>query len=93
MWFYLPKYINKVDVRLIHPFQNIGTVISLFIPTIAIQIYTVLDKTMIGVITKNEFENGYYEQAMKMSKMVLVLVTSLKNCLQVKNRLFCASRL
>lgn len=77
LWFYLPKYINKVDVRLIHPFQNIGTVISLFIPTIAIQIYTVLDKTMIGVITKNEFENGYYEQAMKMSKMVLVLVTSL----------------
>lgn len=59
LWFYLPKYINKVDVRLIHPFQNIGTVISLFIPTIAIQIYTVLDKTMIGVITKNEFENGY----------------------------------
>lgn len=52
LWFYLPKYINKVDVRLIHPFQNIGTVISLFIPTIAIQIYTVLDKTMIGVITK-----------------------------------------
>ena len=43
----------------------------------AIQIYTVLDKTMLGVIGGNSFENGYYEQAMKISKMVLTLVTSL----------------
>ena len=52
-------------------------VLSLFIPSVAIQIYTVLDKTMIGVITGSEYENGYYEQAMKISKMLLVLVTSL----------------
>jgi O-antigen/teichoic acid export membrane protein len=49
----------------------------LFVPTIAIQIYTVLDKTMIGVITKDAFENGYYEQAIKISKMFLMVVTSL----------------
>ena len=46
-------------------------------PTIAIQIYTVLDKTMIGVITNSAYENGYYEQALKISRMVLTLVTSL----------------
>lgn len=52
-------------------------IISLFIPTIAIQIYTVLDKTMIGVITRDSFENGYYELAIKISKMALAVVTAL----------------
>ena len=60
-----------------HPFSNIRTVISLFIPTIAIQIYTVLDKTMIGVITQDAFENGCYEQAIKISKMLLTAVAAL----------------
>ena len=32
---------------------------------------------MVGAITKNSFENGYYEQAMKISKMGLSFVTSL----------------
>ena len=53
------------------------TVISLFVPTIAVQVYTVLDKTMIGMITQNDFENGYYEQAVKISKMVMTVVTAL----------------
>ena len=52
-------------------------IVSLFIPTVAIQIYTVLDKTMIGVITKQSFENGYYEQAERIAKMALTIVTSL----------------
>lgn len=77
LWFYLPRYINKPDLRKLHPCMNLKTVISLFIPTIAIQIYTVLDKTMIGIFSSGTEENGYYEQALKLSKMVLTLVTSL----------------
>ena len=77
LWFYLPKYIGKTKIKNLHPMCNIRTVISLFIPTIAVQVYTVLDKTMIGVITQNSFENGYYEQAIKISKTALTLVTSL----------------
>lgn len=77
LWVYLPKYITKVDRADLHPFKDFKVVIGLFIPTIAIQIYTVLDKTMIGIITQDSFENGYYEQALKMSKMVLTVVTAL----------------
>lgn len=77
LWFYLPKYIDKINWKRLYPLKNIKTVISLFIPTIAIQIYTVLDKTMIGIITQNSYENGFYEQALKISKMVLIVVTSL----------------
>lgn len=77
LWFYLPRYLVKVDWKSLRPFRHFAAVLSLFIPTVAIQIYTVLDKTMIGLITKNAFENGYYAQAITISKMTLVLVTAL----------------
>lgn len=77
LWVYVPKYINRVPLQKLHPFKDIKVVWSLFVPTIAIQIYTVLDKTMIGLITGSSFENGYYEQAIKMSKMLLSVVTAL----------------
>ncbi len=77
LWGYLPKYICKIKKNEIKPFKDINIILSLFIPTIAVQIYTVLDKTMIGAITKSSFENGYYEQAIKLSKMVLTVVTAL----------------
>lgn len=76
MWAYLPRYVRKIKVRELRPFQDIKVVWSLFIPTIAMQIYTVLDKTMIGLITSSSFENGYYEQAVKISKMLLAVATA-----------------
>lgn len=77
LWIYLSNYVDKPEFNEIKPFRNIKIILSLFVPTIAIQVYTVLDKTMIGLITKNSFENGYYEQAIKLSKMALTIVTSL----------------
>ena len=77
LWPYVSNYVGKPNWNDVKPFRNIKVVISLFIPTIAIQIYTVLDKTMIGLITQNSFENGYYEQALKISRMLLTVVTAL----------------
>ncbi len=77
LWAYLTKYIKRVPLSGLQPFKNFKVVWSLFIPTVAIQIYTVLDKTMIGLITDSSYENGYYEQALKISKMLLALVTAL----------------
>lgn len=76
-WTMLPKFVNRPILKDLHPTRHLKTVFSLFLPTIAISIYTVLDKTMIGVITDDPCENGYYEQAIKMSKVVLTIVTSL----------------
>lgn len=77
LWGYLPRYIDKVPIGKLKPFKDFKIVVSLFIPTIAIQIYTVLDRTMIGIITQDSYENGYYEQALKISKILLTLVSSL----------------
>lgn len=77
LWSRLPGYIYKITPKDLHPFRDTKTILALFVPTIAIQVYTVLDKTMIGMITGNPFENGYYEQAIKISKIVLTVATAL----------------
>ena len=77
LWIALAKYVDKPKWSHLRPFRDIRTVLSLFIPTIAIEIYTVLDKTMIGVITQNSSENGYYEMAIGISRMSLSIVTAL----------------
>lgn len=77
LWGYLPKYVCKIEKKNIQPFKDFKVILALFVPTIAIQVYTVLDKTMIGIITNNAYENGYYEQALKISRMALMLVASL----------------
>lgn len=77
LWTKLRQYVDRPKKENIRPLKNIRVVISLFVPTIAIQVYTVLDKTMIGLITRDSFQNGYYEQAIKISRMALMLVTSL----------------
>ncbi len=77
VWKYIPAYVSKPDLKSIRPFRNIKTILSLFVPGIASQVYTVLDKIMIGIFTEGTFENGYYEQSLKISRMVLPLVISL----------------
>lgn len=76
-WKQLPSLVHKPDWQQIHPFSDIKTVISLFVPTIAIQVYTILDKTMIGLFSGVGAENGYYEEAMKFARLTQSLVTSL----------------
>lgn len=77
MWLKIKKYVDLPIFKELKPFRKFGTIFSLFVPTIAIQVYTVLDKTMIGVITRDDAQNGYYDQAIRISKIVLTLVTAL----------------
>lgn len=65
MWIFLPKFLVRVSLNTFTLSYHFHETLIYFIPTIATSIYTVLDKTLIGVITKSSFENGYYEQATK----------------------------
>lgn len=77
LWMYLPKYIVKIKFNELRIFRHFKPTIGLFIPQIAIQVYTVLDKTMIGAIIEDKSEVGYYEQAQKIVKLLLTIATSL----------------
>ena len=74
---YAKNYLCKIEIKSLRPIRHITPAVILFLPTIAISVYTYLDKTMIGVITGSDFENGFYEQAEKIVKIVMTVVTSL----------------
>lgn len=77
LWLYLPKFLSKFKFANLDIKRHIRPTIALFIPQIAIQVYTVLDKTMIGVIVANKSEVGFYDQAQKILKILLTVVTAL----------------
>ncbi|MCD7728664.1 MAG: polysaccharide biosynthesis C-terminal domain-containing protein [Clostridia bacterium] len=52
-----------------------GTLL-IFLPALAVTIYSVCDKTMIGLLSSNpDYDNGCYEQAYKINSVALLLVT------------------
>lgn len=76
MWIYLPKAVNKTKVTFKGMRVHLIPTLQMFIPQIAIQVYAVLDKTMLGILaTKGDV--GIYEQSQKMVKITGGLVTSL----------------
>lgn len=86
MWTYLPRLLIRVHLKDIQIKRHFKETLIYFIPTLATSIYTVLDKTLIGVITKDSYENGYYEQATKIINMAKTLVfTSVNAVVSVRN--------
>ena len=69
VWPYVPKIIQKVKLSDVKPLKNTREIFLLFIPTIAIQVNAVLDKTMIGGFAISAAENGYYEQTEKIVRI------------------------
>lgn len=77
MWMYLPKFVKKVSLKYLNIQKHLRPTIVLFLPQIATSIYTMLDKTMIGALTNNTAEVGYYEQSQKIIRMAMTIATSL----------------
>lgn len=74
VWPYVPKIIQKVKLSDVKPLKNTREIFLLFIPTIAIQVNAVLDKTMIGGFAISAAENGYYEQTEKIVRMAYISI-------------------
>lgn len=77
LWLYLPKYLVGIKIKDLNMVKHLKPILVLFIPEIAIQIYTLLDKTMIGAMYADKSEVGFYEQSQKIIKLLLTVVTSL----------------
>lgn len=77
LWAILPKYINKAMPKIKNSTKHLVPILLMFLPQIAIQVYTILDKTMLGFLYPNISETGIYEQSQKIVKITLALVTSL----------------
>ena len=76
LWLYLHNFIEKIKISELNIFRHFKPTISLFIPQIAIEVYTLLDRTMIGNIITDKSEVGFYDQSQKIIKLVLAIITS-----------------
>lgn len=72
---YAKKYIKKVNFKKLKPYKHLKGVLSLFTSVVAVQLYTVLDQTMLGSII-NTTEVGYYIQAQKIIRVALTIIGS-----------------
>lgn len=86
MWFFLPFVLSKTKIEIKSLKVHFHETIIYFVPSIATVLYTVLDKTLIGLLVQGEtikqvdgvetivknsdLENGYYEQATSIITMV-----------------------
>lgn len=79
LWFYIPKYIVKVKLDSKGVLSHLKPSIMLFIPQVAVQVYTVLDRTMLGKLAKESAmqQVGYYEQSQKIVKLLITIITAL----------------
>lgn len=85
LWLCLRKRIERVFIHELHPIKHIPATLILFIPTIATSVYTSLDKTLIGLITHMDSENGNYDYSEKLVKMAMTLLTSLGTVMTPRN--------
>ena len=82
---YLYKHMEKVQFRELNTLKRVPQILKLFLPTIIISIYSILDKTLVGMILKDDRLNGYYDQTDKIIKLVLALVTALSSVMISRN--------
>ena len=85
LWPFLIKKISFVKLTELKMFRHLKPVLFLFIPTIAISIYRTLDKTLIGLMTEGNAENGYYENSEKIIRVALTVITSLGSVMISRN--------
>lgn len=74
LWTMLFKMIQKIKLKELEFLPHFKGTLVYFIPTIATMLYTVLDKTMIGLITNDSVQNGIYEEATKLIKFTCTCV-------------------
>lgn len=77
LWINIPKFVDFKLFAIKFNYQYLIDSALLFLPTIAIQLHSIIDKTMLGTMLDETFENGIYEQATKITRILLTIVTSL----------------
>lgn len=75
LWPYLKKNIKFVPIANLHIWHHFKPAFLLFVPQVAVQIYLVVNKTMLGQFDSVQAA-GYFDYSDKLVKMVLAIVTA-----------------
>ena len=78
LWREIYQYVLPLSqTKDLHIFRHTRPVLVFFIPTIAASVYSILDKSVINIVTHSNLENGYYENAYKILTILNVAVQNL----------------
>lgn len=72
---YLKKQIRYCRVSFKDILSNFGGIMGLFIPVIAVQLYTSLNQTMLGLYSSSD-EVGYYSQVLSVVNLIITIITA-----------------
>ncbi|EKQ56941.1 MULTISPECIES: oligosaccharide flippase family protein [unclassified Clostridium] len=75
MWIYLPHYMKRVQIDLKIIKGTIKPLMALFLPQVATQVYTLLARTMVGVLSTTE-QVAFYDYSQRIIRMILSLISS-----------------
>ncbi len=75
LWLRLPGIIHRPEKSRLHPLECLKECFQFFIPGLAVQAYTALDKVLLNQIFGDLAENGYYEQAVKIVRFITSVLT------------------
>lgn len=76
VWPFVKRYVDFRKPTLYGALSHLRPNLVLFVPVIAVSMYTLLDKVMLGSMAGME-QTGYYDYAEKISKMPMAVVTAL----------------
>lgn len=76
VWIFVPRYVKIVKPNWKDAFSHIKPLIIFFIPSVAVSLYKVMDKIMLGNISGTT-QVGFYENSEKIINMTLGIVTAL----------------
>lgn len=86
MWPSAFRRIAFVSPKKLSLSRHIVPSLLIFLPTLAVTVYSVFDKTMIGLLAENaDVENGYYEKAYQINSVALLLVTIISSVMVSRN--------
>ena len=76
MWIPAKKFIKKPSFNMNVIKKNLHPIVLLFLPQVAISLYVILDKTLLGILGSYS-DVGIYEQGQKLTSILLTVVSSL----------------
>jgi len=74
LWFYVPRYLKLTKPSFQNIIRHFGPNIKLFIPLLAMSVYHIMDKTMLGMLSTYT-ESGFYYNADKVVNIPIGLLT------------------
>lgn len=76
LWVYLRKYVWFAKISAHDCYKHIKPNVVLFIPALAVSVYKLMDKVMLGTLS-DSVQNGYYENTSNIVTIPLSVITAL----------------